>query len=126
MKVGSSRTKQLSLLIISGFYVFAGANHFVNADFYLPLIPSYFLFPEVANYSSGFIEILFGVGLLWKATRKFSVYAIILMLIVFIPVHIYFIQEGSCVGQLCVDPWIGWARLVVIHPLLMVWAYWHR
>jgi hypothetical protein len=45
------------------------------------------------------------------------------MLISFIPAHIYFIQIGSCVeGGMCVSEWIGWARLLIIHPLLIWWA----
>jgi len=123
---GNSRIKQLSLLVLAGFYVFAGANHFINPQFYLPLIPQYFLYPELINIVSGVVEILFGIGLLIPRTRFWSAWGIVLMLIAFIPSHVYFIQVGSCAGELCIDPWIGWARLLIIHPLLIGWAYWHR
>ena len=47
------------------------------------------------------------------------------MLIAFIPSHIWFIEIGSCVeGGLCVDEWISWLRLLIIHPVLIYWAYW--
>ena len=95
----------------SAFYILAGINHFVNPEFYYPLIPEYFVFEARMNGLAGFAEILCGVGLLF------------FMLIVFSTSHIYFIQQGSCVDSLCVPQWMGWARLVVIHPFLIWWAW---
>lgn len=91
----------------------------------LDLIPPYFPFKEFINIASGVIEIILGALLIPTQTRKYAGYAIILMLVAFIPSHIYFIQIGSCVdGGLCVTEIIGWVRLIVIHPLLIAWAYW--
>ncbi len=116
--------KKISVFIQAAFYIFAGANHFINPDFYLPLIPEYFMFPESINYISGFLEILFGLMLMLDATRKISSYLIILMLCTFIPSHVYFIQIGGCIdGGLCAPEWVGWFRLFVIHPLLIWWAW---
>ncbi len=124
--VGSSRIKITSLWLLSGFYVIAGANHFINPEFYLPLIPTYLPFPKEINLLSGVAEVLLGVGLLLVTTRKASAYLIVAMLICFIPSHVYFIQVGSCAGELCVDEWVGYFRLLVIHPLLILWAAYHR
>ena len=116
--------KRRSVLTFGAFYLFAGVNHFVNPSFYLPLIPESLPYPEAINILSGLIEIVLGVGSLIKRTRKMSAILIILMLVAFIPSHVYFIQIGSCVeAGLCVSPWIAWLRLLVIHPLLIFWAY---
>lgn len=115
--------KKANLFLLSGFYVFAGANHFVNPEFYYGLIPDYLPFPDVINLIAGVAEVLFSAGLLFKATRKWSSYLLVAMLISFIPSHIYFLQIGSCIeGGLCVAEWISWVRLFVIHPLLIFWA----
>jgi uncharacterized membrane protein len=115
--------KILRLLLI-GFYIFAGANHFINPDFYLGLIPDYLPFPETINYISGFFEILLAIGVAVPKTRALAARGIILLLILFIPSHIYFIEVGSCIeNAFCVEPWIAWLRLLVIHPLLMLWAW---
>ncbi|MFY0607911.1 MAG: hypothetical protein JXR10_14430 [Cyclobacteriaceae bacterium] len=119
---GSSKIKTFSLWLMAGFYVFAGANHFINPEFYLPLIPPYLPNPQAINVISGIAEILLGVGLLFPQLRRFSSIGIILMLMAFIPSHVYFIAEDSCLGDLCVDNWVGIARLVVVHPLLILWA----
>ena len=93
------QVKQLFLYLLSGFFFIAGINHFINPDFYLPLIPKYLGYPEFINYSSGLVEVLLSIGLLLNSTRKITAYLIIGLLIVFIPSHVYFIAIGSCVPQ---------------------------
>ncbi len=115
--------KKANLFLLSGFYVLAGVNHFINPEFYYPLIPDYLPFHEAINYISGVAEILLGIGVLVNKTRSLSSYLLVAMLVFFIPAHIYFIKIGSCIESgLCVPEWISWTRLLVIHPLLIVWA----
>lgn len=105
------------------FYVFAGVNHFVNPHFYEPLIPDYFPLNRVINYGSGVLEVVLGLGVLTTRFRKASAYAIFVLLILFIPTHIYFIQIGACIKDgLCTPMWVAWVRLVFIHPLLLYWT----
>ena len=107
------------------FYLVAGVNHFVTPDFYLPLIPPFFSNPEFINILSGVAEILLGLGVLYLPTRKRAAWGIFGMLLCFIPSHVYFIQLGSCIeGGLCVPEWVGWVRLMVIHPILLLWSFW--
>ncbi|MEM9391114.1 MAG: MauE/DoxX family redox-associated membrane protein [Bacteroidota bacterium] len=119
--------RKISFYLLVGFYLFAGINHFLDPDFYYPLIPPYFKFPVFINTASGIIEVILGLALLLPKFRIYAVYAIIIMLMAFIPSHIYFIQIGSCIPDgLCVPEWIGWGRLLVIHPLLIYWVWTHR
>jgi len=107
------------------FYLVAGVNHFNTPDFYLPLIPPFFSNPELINILSGVAEILLGLGVLYLPTRKRAALGILVMLICFIPSHVYFIQLGSCIeGGLCAPEWLGWVRLLIIHPILLFWAFW--
>jgi len=116
--------KKIGLYLMAAFYFIAGLNHFLNPDDYYPLIPSYLPYPDFINIFSGIVEVAFSIGLFFPATQRFSAWGIILMLIAFIPSHIYFIQIGSCVPDgLCVPEWIGLFRLVIIHPLLIFWAW---
>lgn len=118
--------KRYSLFVLSGFYIFAGINHFLNPEFYLPLIPDYFSNAEFINVMVGLAEIILGIGLLIKKVRRLAIIGIVLMLLAFIPSHVYFIQKGSCIdGGLCVSNWIGWIRLVIIHPILIAWPLWY-
>ena len=122
-----ARLKKISLRILALFYLLAGINHFIDPDFYYPLIPPYLPWPVEINTISGVAEILFGLGILIPRQRRTSAYLIVLMLIAFVPSHIYFIQVGGCVeGGLCAPVWVGWLRLILIHPLLILWVWWHR
>lgn len=112
---------------MGAFYVSAGINHFLNPDFYMPLIPPYLPFPEAINVISGIIEIILGTGIFLKQTVRYASYGSVAMLIAFIASHVHFIVIGSCVeGGLCVPDWLGWVRLIVIHPLLITWAWLYR
>ena len=124
MVENSNNLKNISRIIMGSFFIFAGIMHFINPDLYIPLIPNWIPFAVAVNFISGSLEILFGVLLLVEKTRKWGSIGIIALLLLFIPTHVYFIQVGSCIPEvLCVDPWIGWMRLVVIHPLLLWWAW---
>lgn len=116
-----------SLLVQSVFYGLSGVNHFLNADFYLLLIPPYLPAPELINYGSGVLELVLAVGLYFKVSRTWAALGIMTMLTFFVPAHVYMIQTGGCLADgTCVPLWLAWLRLVAIHPLLMFWAWKHR
>jgi uncharacterized membrane protein len=122
-RIGNYLESNWSVRLMIGFYLIAGFNHFINPGFYWPLIPSFFEYPEKINILSGIAEILFAIGLFFYPSRKMASHLIIVMLLAFIPSHVYFIQMGSCIEKgLCVPEWIGWIRLAIIHPALILWA----
>lgn len=119
--------KKIAFILLVIFYLFAGANHFFNPSFYSGLIPPYLPLHNAINIVSGIAEILLALLLILPKTRRSAVTGIIILLVCFIPAHIYFIQINSCIPDgLCVPMWLGWVRLLLIHPLLMVWAWWCR
>jgi|AntRauTorckE6833_2_1112554.scaffolds.fasta_scaffold39321_2 uncharacterized membrane protein len=123
-QIGNYLETKWSARLMGSFYFLAGFNHFINPEFYLPLIPPYLPYPEEINVLSGIVEIILGIGVLLPRTRKVASYAIIAMLLAFIPSHVYFIQIDSCIeAGLCVPEWIGWLRLMIIHPILLFWAW---
>jgi uncharacterized membrane protein len=118
------KLKFWSRLTLVTFFVVAGVNHFVNPDFYYPIIPDYLPFPVLINKISGILELMLSIGFIWKKTRTYAAYIAIAMLIAFIPSHIYFIKIDACVGEgLCVPMWVAWLRLLLIHPLLIYWLW---
>ena len=117
--------KKALLITAVVFYIFGGYNHFVNQAFYLPLIPPYLsTWATEINLLAGIMEIALGLLLIPKYTRKYAGWGIILMLIAFIPSHIYFIQKGTfTLGSITMSPAISWIRLLVLQPLLIIWAW---
>jgi uncharacterized membrane protein len=113
-----------AVILAAIFYIVAGINHFIMPEFYYPLIPDYFENKSLINWLAGAAEVIIGVGYLFSVTKKWSAIATILMLILFIPSHTHFISIGSCSSEsLCVHPSIAWIRLLLIHPLLLFWAF---
>lgn len=106
------------------FYFGAGINHFRNPGSYYKIMPPYFPQPHLLNMLAGAAEILLAILLLFPKTRRLSAYIIILMLIAFIPVHIYMIETGFCLNETtCLPVWGLWLRLVVLQPLFILWAW---
>lgn len=116
--------KKVSLISAIIFFFVGGVNHFISPNFYEPLIPPYFTYISAINLLAGVAEILGALGLAIKKLRMSASYGLILLMIAFIPSHIYFIQIDSCVAEgLCVSEWIAWIRLLIIHPLIIGWLY---
>ena len=108
-------------------FILAGINHFVSPESYFPLIPPYLPNPELLNLLSGALEVIFGAGLLTQKYRRWSAYGIIGLMIVFIPAHVHHIQMDGCVSEnICIPLWAAWLRLLIIQPLLILWAYYCR
>ena len=121
-----SAMKKILLYLQSIFYIAAGFNHFRKPLIYETLIPPYFPWHETINVSAGIAEIVLGAGLLFIVTRRWAAYGIVLLLLLFIPAHIYHIQMNGCLPGLCFSPWIVWMRLLILHPILIAWAWWYR
>ena len=110
----------ISLYLMAGMYVLAGIIHFIKPRMYEGIIPPYLPSPKVLVYLSGFAEIGLGAGLLLEETRSLSAWGIILMLLAFLPVHIYMLQAEKFRKKFPV--WALWLRLP-LQFLLIYWAY---
>jgi uncharacterized membrane protein len=118
--------KKVSLVILILFYTVAGINHFYNPASYYRIIPGYIPYPILINILAGCFELLFAFLLLFSKTRKTAAWGIILMLIAFLPVHISMLGDAPLkLGDLMVTPLIAWIRLVILQPLLILWAWWY-
>ena len=120
------KLKNVSLVTLIIFYLIAGANHFYNPPSYLKIIPPYILYPVIINYAAGFFELLFGIMLIFTKTRTLAAWGLILMLLAFLPVHIKMVQDAPfLLGSMHISPLVAWIRLIVLQPLLIVWAWWY-
>lgn len=121
-----SNLKKISLILLVILYLAAGINHFKSAAAYISVIPPYFPAPKLLNTLAGCFELFFGLMLIFKKTRSYAVYGIILMLLVFTTVHIYMIQLAPFkLGSFMVSKAAAWIRLP-LQIVLIAWAYWHR
>jgi len=119
--------KQALRILLVVFFLFAGSYHFINPSFYYDQIPPYFSNPTVINYSAGILEILLAIGIAIKKTRYWAAIGIVFLLVAFIPTHWHVIKQDGCIPTAyCVPLWLAWVRLLVLQPLLMLWAWYAR
>ena len=84
--------KSVTVFILSLFYFIIGIKHFTDVNFFISIMPSYIPYHKFFIYLSGFFEILFGLLLLFRKTRKFA--GIGLMLITILALGAVIMDSG--------------------------------
>ena len=116
--------KKLSLFLLIVLYVGAGINHFLNPGFYTSIMPPYIPAHRLMVALSGIVEIVLGLALIPKKTRWIAAILISVMLVVFVPVHIFMLEQAYDVKGYRVTVQAAWFRLL-LQPLGIIWALWH-
>lgn len=118
------KLKKISYYFFGVFYIIAGALHFVNPDFYMKIMPHYLPFHLALVYLSGLVEILLGIGLIYRPMRQYAAWGIIALLIAVFPANIFLaFNEGAqeAIGTNQLEAL--WIRFP-IQLLLIVIAWW--
>ena len=69
-------------------YIVVGITHFVNPDYFILVSPS-LLYLEELVFISGFVEVVMGVMLFFKRSRKLGAIITIILLFAVFPANIY-------------------------------------
>ncbi len=75
--------KTILLYLQVAFYLFAGSMHFIQPDFYAPIMPAWLPAPTFLISLSGVVEIVLAILLIPIKTRAIAAKLIIVMLVVF-------------------------------------------
>ena len=115
--------RKVGIFLLSFFFVFAGVMHFVNAEFFVSIMPPYLPLHLELVYLSGVFEIALGLAVLPRATRSRAGLGLIALLIAVFPANIHmavnpepYVEAGTALGFL-------YGRLP-IQFLFMYWAWW--
>ena len=109
--------------ILAAIFFGSGILHFVNLEFYLKIMPEYLPIPWALVFISGGLEILAGLGLLVSEHRKTASYLIIVLLILFFPVHIDHVLNGGHISdKISISTAGAWGRLL-FQVVFIVWAW---
>ena len=115
------RTKTAFKFLLALFMVAAGTNHFVNAHFYLTIMPPYLPFHLELVYLSGVFEVAFGVLLFVPRFSRLAASGIVALLIAVFPANIYLYQHQELFPA---SPMVHFLRLP-LQVVFVLWAYWH-
>ena len=100
-----------------------GIMHFVDPEPFVRIVPPYLPKPLLLVYVSGVFEILGGLGLLPKRTRRAAGWGLIALYIAVFPANLHMALNRIPFGDAPADPVLLWGRL----PLQLVfigWAWW--
>lgn len=121
-----SYVKYFSILVMSIFYVNVGIKHFTDPLWFLHIIPPFLSTVGLELvYISGFFEIVLGMMLVFKKTRKLASYGLILLLIAVYPANLYlaFYEKPQQLIEISAFS-ASWIRLPIQFIFLGL-AYWH-
>ncbi len=77
------------LYLLSFIFIIAGIFHLIKPKAFMRVMPLYIPYHKILVYLSGIAEMAAGIGIFFDQTRYLAITAIIIMLILFFPVHIH-------------------------------------
>ena len=115
--------RQISLVAIALLFILGGVNHFRSPGFYLSMMPAYLPAHLLLVQVSGGFEILGGVGVLVPATRVFSGWGLLALLLAVFPANLNMaLNPGPFVAS-GIPLWGLYLRLP-LQFLGMAWVWW--
>ncbi len=113
-----SKRRRLSLILLAAGFSYVGIHHFVAPAFYVRIMPSYLPAPLALVYISGVFEVLGGLGLLVRRTRRLACWGLLALLVAVYPANIYMLMHPELFAEFPL--WALWLRM----PLQFLAAAW--
>ncbi|MFD0797617.1 MauE/DoxX family redox-associated membrane protein [Maribacter chungangensis] len=87
-------------ILLALFIGYAGIQHFIKPAFYEPFVPAFLPAKTVLVYASGVVEVVLAILLLIPQYTKKAATGIIILMLLFLPIHIWDIfQETPAIGS---------------------------
>lgn len=109
--------------LLTVLMVAAGANHFRDPDVYVAMMPAVLPAHLALVYLSGVAEILLGLGLVARRTRRLAAWGLVLLLVAVFPANINMAVNDLPLGDRALEPWQLWGRLP-LQLVFIAWAWW--
>ena len=106
-------------VLLALFLIYAGIQHFIKPAFYEPFVPAFLPAKTMIVYISGVVELALGVLLLIPKYTRMAATGIIILMLVFLPIHVWDVFSDT--------PAIGSHQAALIRLpvqfLFIAWAY---
>ncbi len=110
---------KIAQVLLALFLIYGGIQHFLKPTFYEPFVPAFLPAKTMIVYLSGVAEIVLGILLLVPKYTKLAATGIIILMLVFLPVHVRDVFSET--------PAIGSHQAALIRLpfqfLFIAWAY---
>ncbi|MCH7975080.1 MAG: DoxX family protein [Bacteroidetes bacterium] len=113
--------RRIALLLLSAFFVVAGANHFVHPDGYVAIMPPYLPAHLELVYISGVFEMLGGLGVLFSRSRQLTGWGLIALLVAIFPANLDMALHPEQFPD--IPAWVLYARLP-FQLVFIAWVWW--
>ena len=67
--------------ILGMAFIIIGVQHFTRPELFNAIVPAYLGWPSFWNYTSGAMEIIFGVGIILSQTRKYAAQLLVVLVL---------------------------------------------
>lgn len=115
--------RKISIVLLAGFFILAGANHFRVPDLYLPMMPDWLPWHRALVAASGVAEMLGGIGMALPKWRRVAGWWLIAVLAGIFPANVNMLLNDVPLAGKHLPAWILWTRLP-LQAVLMVWVWW--
>ena len=109
---------------MSAMYVFIGVKHFIDPQYFINITPQRIEYKSFAVYFTGVLEVMGGLLILNKNTRKPGSFILIFLLIIVFPANIYLYVSEIPQQLLGISKLQALIRMPFQAPLILL-AYWH-
>ena len=116
--------KLITVYSLAILYVVVGITHFTNPDFFIPLVPPSLIYMEEIVFFSGIVEVIMGVMLFFKKSRRLGAFITITLLLAVFPANIYLYLSDTSRDIMNISKNQALLRLPFQVPLIII-AYWH-
>ena len=116
-----SKLKLIMKWLLALFIFASGVMHFINAAFYLSIMPPYIPWHLAMVYISGLFEIVLGLMLIVPKFERLAAWGIIALLIAVFPANIHMALHTDLYPY--ISPVALWLRLP-LQGVFIAWAYW--
>ena len=113
--------RKLALLVLSAFFVLGGANHFLNPDFYVGMMPPYLPAHPALVSVSGVFEMLGGIGVLVPNVRARAGWGLVLLLVAVFPANLHMALNPELFPDFSS---VALYTRLPFQALFVAWAYW--
>ncbi|MFD1514182.1 DoxX-like family protein [Halomarina rubra] len=121
--------KRPLLYLMSLLYIGAGVMHFLRPKVFARIVPPTLPRPLTLVYLSGVAEIVLGVGVLFRRTRRRSAWGLVGLLVAVFPANVY-MATSTVPPETVSERTAGVARLALwarlpFQAVLALWAWWY-
>lgn len=102
-------------------FLFTGVDHLITPGRYVPMLPTFFPFPDKIVLFTGLCEISGAIGLLTRRRRRLAAIMLAVYLICETPANVNMAVEGLSVEGMPTARWFYWVRLFLL-PVAIWWA----